>query len=101
VAAFTSQRQRDLSSDPAPSAGDQRDACRRPRQGLSAQKRKNIGRLVDWLSRLGSVRQRTLGLGAVLCDDEPPPLETVSHPVSATSKISTTTQQRGHFMRPF
>jgi hypothetical protein len=48
VAAFTSQRQRDLSSDTAPGAGDQRDACCRRLQGLSAQKRKIIGLLVDW-----------------------------------------------------
>jgi len=48
VTAFTRQRQRDLSSDAAPGAGDQRDAWRRWRQGLSAQKRKNIGLLVDW-----------------------------------------------------
>jgi hypothetical protein len=101
VAAFTSEHQRDLASDPTPGAGDQRDACCGPRQGLSAQKRKNIGRLVDWLSRLGSVRQRTLGLCVVLCDDEPPPPETVSHAVSATSKTSTTTERRAHFMRPF
>jgi hypothetical protein len=100
VAAFTSQRQRDLSSDTAPGAGDQRDACCWRRQGLSAQKRKNIGRLVDWLSRLGSVRQRTVGLCEVLCDDEPPP-ETVSHPVSATSKTSGATERRAHFMPPF
>jgi hypothetical protein len=100
VAAFTSQRQRNFSSDAAPGAGDQRDACRRRRQGLSAQKRKIIGRLVDWLSRLGSVKQRTVGLCAGLCDDEPPP-ETVSHPVSATSKTSGVTERRAHFMRPF
>jgi len=100
VAAFTSQRQRDLSSDTAPGPGDQCDACRWRRQGLSAQKRKNIGRLVDWLSRLGSVKQRTVGLCAGLCDDEPPP-ETVSHPVSATSKTSGATERRAHFMRPF
>jgi hypothetical protein len=48
VAAFTRQRQRDLSSDAAPSAGDQGDARRRRRQGLSAQRKKNIGLLVDW-----------------------------------------------------
>jgi hypothetical protein len=100
MAAFTSQRERDLSSDTAPGAGDQRDAWRRGRQGLSAQKRKNIGRLVDWLSRLGSVRQRTVGLCA-LCEDEPPPPETISQPVSATSNTSGARERRAHFMRSF
>jgi hypothetical protein len=99
VAAFTSQRQRDFSSDAARGAGDQRDACRRRRQGLSAQKRKNIGRLVDWLSRLGSVRQRTVGVCALLCDELPP--ETLSQPVSATSTTSGARERCAHFMRPF
>jgi hypothetical protein len=99
VAAFTSQRQRDLSSDAASGAGDQRDAGRGRRQGLSAQKRKNIGRLVDWLSRLGSDRQRTVGDCALFCDESPP--ETVSQPPSATSKTSGASEGRGHFMRPF
>jgi hypothetical protein len=99
VAAFTSQRQRDLSSDAASGAGDQRDACRRRRQGLSAQNKKNIGRLIDWLSRAGSDRQRTVGVCALLCDESPP--ETVSQPPSATSKTSGASECRGHFMRPF
>jgi hypothetical protein len=99
VAAFTSQRQRDLSSDAASGAGDQRDACGRRRQGLSAQKKKNIGRLIDWLSRLGSDRQRTVGVGALLCDELPP--ETVSHPASAASMSSGAIERQAQFMRPF
>jgi hypothetical protein len=98
VAAFTGQRQCDLTSDSSSGAGDQRDAYRRRGQGLSAQKRKIIGRLVDWLSRLGSVRQRTVG--GLVCD-EPPPEETVSHPVSATRTTSGAIEWRAQFMRLF
>jgi len=98
VAAFAGQRQHDLASDPSSGAGDQRDACRRRGQGLSAQKRKIIGRLVDWLSRLGSVRQRTVG--ALVCD-EPPPEETVSHPLSATRTTSGAIERPAQFMRSF
>jgi hypothetical protein len=99
VAAFPSQRQRDLATDSASAAGDQRDASRGRRQGLSAQKKKNIGRLIDWLSRAGSDRQRTVGDCALFCDESPP--ETVSQPPSATSKTSGASECRGHFMRPF
>jgi hypothetical protein len=103
-AALTRQRQRDLAADAAAGAGDERDRLRGGKgHGLSTQKRKSIGRLVDWLSRDGSVKQRTRGLlplllgGGLELDDD------VAQPASATSATtqSSASEREGRFMRPF
>jgi hypothetical protein len=104
-AALTRQGQRDFAADAAAGAGDERDGlCGGKGHGLSTQKRKSIGRLVDWLSRDGSVKQRTRGLllllllggGGLELDDE------AAQPASATRKSESSVSIRtGRFMRPF
>jgi len=103
-ASLARQGQRDLATDAAAGAGDERDRLRGGvGHGLSAQKRKNIGRLVDWLSRDGSVKQRTRGLlllllgGGLELDDE------AAQPASAAreKRKSSASEHEGRFMRPF
>jgi len=98
VAPFAGQRERDFSTDPAGAPGDEGDPRHRHAHGLSTQKKKKRGRLVDVSSRVGSVRQRTRGelllWGA-------PPDGRVAHPASIPSKTSSAIERRDQFMRSF
>jgi len=98
MAPFAGQRERDFSTDPASAPGDESDPRHRHTHGLSTQKKKKRGRLVDVSSRVGSVRQRTRGelllWGA-------PPDGRVAHPVIIPSKTSSAIERRDQFMRSF
>ncbi len=101
LTAFSSQRQRDLTTDAAAGAGDEGDRLRgRPRHGLSTQNRKKRGRLPDASSRAGSVRQRTRGV-LLLLRDWPLVDDADAQPASATNSSRSTTERRRRFMRPF